>query len=260
MSANSPSSPSYSGPANQPSPPAPLQPPTKPCANSLGKIGFAYQMYQGNGTNGVGIAVLPDHGITLHNVQMYNPATGLGSQSLTAYPFHHADEAGFNFIGKMQKGCWDLGYIAHDDGLLLSDLQGSSTAFNTNVDLGLLILHGTYGVSPDYVTGRPANGIYFAIAAGASGQYLSMSDMVLGGPSPTNGLKWMAILACESLYQANWNSMKSQGIKPYNSNMHMILGCATEANAEPLIGQCCTEYLLENTRRDRGAMPIGPET
>lgn len=50
--------------------------------------------------------------------------------------------------------------------------------------------------------------------------------MNLGGAG-TNGLKWMAILACNSLYQPNWNSMNRN--KPYNSNLHLLLGAATDS-------------------------------
>ena len=109
----------------------------------------------------------------------------------------------------------------------ISDLRGSGTFFN-NADLGLLLVHGTYGTSFDTTPGHQVKQMYFPIASGGSAQYLRMSEMSLGGSSPTNGLKWMAFMACTSLYQQNWNSMKSQGVKPYNSNLHMILGCATD--------------------------------
>jgi hypothetical protein len=53
-----------------------------------------------------------------------------------------------------------------------------------------------------------------------------MSAMSFGG-SPTNGLEWMAIFACSSLYHENWHSMMSANIKPYNSNLHLLLGLDT---------------------------------
>jgi len=87
-------------------------------------------------------------------------------------------------------------------------------------------------------------------------QYLRMSETSLGGSSPTNGLKWMAIMACTSLYQANWNSMKNQGVKPYNSNLHMILGTATEFGAEPIIGQYWADYMLGDPSTNRAPMKI----
>jgi hypothetical protein len=52
--------------------------------------------------------------------------------------------------------------------------------------------------------------------------------MNLGGAG-TNGLKWMVIDACHSLYQANWSSMQNKGIHPYNGNLHLILGAQTDA-------------------------------
>lgn len=98
-------------------------------------------------------------------------------------------------------------------------------------------------------------GIYFPIASGGSAQYLRMSDMSLGGPSPTNGLKWMAIMACTSLYQQNWNSMKSQQVMPYNGNMHMILGAGTDLAAEPLIGQYWADNMLGTPNAPSGPTP-----
>jgi hypothetical protein len=38
--------------------------------------------------------------------------------------------------------------------------------------------------------------------------------------------------------------------------MHMILGCATEANAEPLIGQYWADYMLGDPSTNRAPMKI----
>lgn len=68
--------------------------------------------------------------------------------------------------------------------------------------------------------------MYFPISSGGSAQYIRMSQMNFGGAG-TNGLKWMAINACFSLYHTDWSSMQSQHIYPYNSNLHMLLGADT---------------------------------
>ncbi len=66
--------------------------------------------------------------------------------------------------------------------------------------------------------------MYYAIASSAtSAQYLRLSDMNLGG-SGTNGLKWMVIDACHSLYHVNWDNMNINGVYPYNGNLHLLLG------------------------------------
>jgi hypothetical protein len=213
-------------------------------------------MYNANGTNPIHVSPISDgSGITGHYVQIYN-TQGLGANaSLPAAPFHNVDGTAADFISEMEKGCWDLNYFSHDDNLHLSDLQGSGNPFN-NVDIGLLILHGAYGTSSDYTTGRPLKGIYFPIASGGGAQYLRMTDMIMGGSSPTNGLKWMAIMACDSLYHQNWNSMISQNAKPYNSNLHMILGTGTEFGADPLVGQYWADYMIGDPSVSRPPMQI----
>ena len=68
--------------------------------------------------------------------------------------------------------------------------------------------------------------MYFAIASGGNASYLRMSEMNLGGTG-TTGLKWMAIMACFSLQHNNWQNMQGVNIQPYNSNLHLLLGCDT---------------------------------
>ena len=72
-------------------------------------------------------------------------------------------------------------------------------------------------------TENGAQEVYYPITSGHSAQYLRMSDMNLGSAT-TNGLQWMGILACNSLRQGNWNSMRSASRLPINSNLHLILG------------------------------------
>jgi hypothetical protein len=184
-----------------------------------------------------------------------------GTSATTAQPFapfRKVDMMAINFITEMSKGSWDLGLFKDNDNLSISDLRGSGTFFN-EADLGLLLVHGTYGTSFDTTPGHPVKQMYFPITSGGGAQYLRMSEMNLGGSSPTNGLKWMAIMACTSLYQANWSSMRSQQVKPYNSNLHMILGCGTDFAAEPLIATYWADYMLgidPVTSKPRPAMKI----
>ena len=97
--------------------------------------------------------------------------------------------------------------------------------------LGLLMLHGTYGTAMDCTTQPHAcEQMYFPIQSGNFASYMRMSEMNFGGSSPTNGLKWMAILACNSLYHTAWNSMQSQQVKPYNGNLHLLLGIVLPEN------------------------------
>jgi hypothetical protein len=128
------------------------------------------------------------------------------------------------FVKIMQYYGWNNSFNKVDDQFSINDLRGSGTMFN-NVNMGVLILHGTYGNGSsaiDYAANM-CKQMYFPITSGGSAQFLRFSEMNLGG-SGTNGLKWMVIDACNSLQHNNWSSMKNKGIKPYNSNLHLILG------------------------------------
>ena len=134
-----------------------------------------------------------------------------------------------------------------DSQLSINDLRGSGTPFN-NVNMGVLMLHGTYGAG-DTASDYAANGceqMYFTVTSGGSAQYLRFSEMNLGG-SGTNGLKWMVIDACSSLYQANWQSMQDYGVYPYNSNLHLILGAQTETWTNPRKWQNFAHYMNYGT-------------
>jgi hypothetical protein len=157
--------------------------------------------------------------------------------------FNKAGDLGLKFAGELAFGGWDLGYFAPNEDISISTFKGSGNPFN-GMDIGMLVLHGAYGTSTDMQLGRSFKQMYFPIASGAGARYLRMSDMNLGGASTNSGLKWMALMACTSLYPPNWTSMQNQQVHPYNSNMHMILGMATDFGAEPLVGQLWADYMI----------------
>jgi hypothetical protein len=128
-----------------------------------------------------------------------------------------------------------------DDQLKISDLQGSGTPFN-NVSFGVLLSHGAYGDTEDYEAGL-CKQMYFPITSGGSIQYLRMTDMNLGGTDPTNGLKWFAIVACDSLHEANWNDMQDAGQYPYNSNLHLLCGANSVISASSYMLQYWARYM-----------------
>jgi hypothetical protein len=135
----------------------------------------------------------------------------------------------------MQYYGWKNPLSEIDSQLNINDLRGSGSPYN-NVDMAIVMFHGTYGVgsaATDYAA-ESCKQMYYVVGTGGRGNYLRLSEMDLGGSSPTNGLKWMVIDACFSLFQGNWSSMQSHGVKPYNSNMHLILGATTETWTSPL--------------------------
>jgi hypothetical protein len=182
-------------------------------------------------------------------LRSYVTVQGLNSSSqpITWPPLLLAYSEGYNFVGNLQNGAWNMQKFKNDDNLHLSDLQGSGTFFNV-ADLGLLILHGTYGTSFDSTPGHPVKQMYFPVATGGSAQYLRMSDMSFGGPTPTNGLKWMALMCCYGLFHTDWSSMQSQSVKPYNNNLHLFLSSDTLFTHDPeLAGSWAADMLGEGT-------------
>jgi hypothetical protein len=210
--------------SSQNSPATPQRPPNNPVHGLVGTIGVAADTYTGNGTNGPSVGPL-DNGLNIHlYISMQDGTTG--ARTNPPRPEHKTEAS--SFVKTMQFYGWSNPLNKIDSQLSINDLRGSGTPFN-NVNMGILMLHGTYGSgssSIDYA----ANGckqMYFTVTSGGSAQYLRFSEMNLGG-SGTNGLKWMVVDACFSLIQGNWSSMNNKGIHPYNSNLHMILGANTE--------------------------------
>jgi hypothetical protein len=209
----------YSGGSSQGSQ-APTRPPTAPVRGTIGTVGVAYQTYSAHGSNGFNVSSVPN-GIPGGLIQMQgHPAnTPLNFGQLLQFK----TEAN-NFITAMKKGAWNNSFLKVDDQITISQLSGAGTPFNS-VNLGVLMVHGEYGTSQDF-TESGCKQMYFPISSGGSAQYIRMSQMNFGGAG-TNGLKWMAINACFSLYHTDWSSMQSQHIYPYNSNLHMLLGADT---------------------------------
>jgi hypothetical protein len=160
----------------------------------------------------------------------------------------------FNFESMMSKEKWKLDLFSGNDDLKISDLRGTGNPFN-NVDIGFLVLHCVYGDKMDLtVGGGGCKQMYFPIASGTGAQYLRMSEMKFGG-ADTNGLKWMALFGCHTLYHVNWSSMQNAGIKPYNSNLHLLLGTDTDVAIEPHVGELWAQYMFHGTNGN-GPMKI----
>jgi hypothetical protein len=122
------------------------------------------------------------------------------------------------------------------------------------VNLGIFLGHGAYGTTADdYANG--CNQMYFPITSGTSAQWLRMSDMNLGGTGP-NGLKWMAFKTCVSLYPSDWQSMQYYGIHPYNSNLHLLLGSATDTATSATLLSYWAKYMNFGTSTNYNPLTI----
>jgi hypothetical protein len=211
--------------SSQSAPAAPVRPPTAPVRGTLGTFGVAYQTYSGNGAAGYSLYAPDDGCVPGERLQL----NGLGGDSPCPYDaLAYVGSMANNFVDAMQGYGWKQGFSTLvDDKLTAQSLQGIANPFN-DVDLGLLLLHGAYGDSEDCNGGVNCKQMYFPITSGSGAQYVSMSAMDFGELVGTNGLKWMAIFACHSLYHVNWQSMQSQRVYPYNGNLHLLLGSDTD--------------------------------
>jgi hypothetical protein len=230
-------------PTPQITPPAPQRPPTAPIRGVQGTFGVAYQTY---GTNGAFVAC-PDNGLHVGiRVAME------GSTASTTYPSVQVfTTEGNNFTAAMQKGGWSQKLHKVDNQLQIADLTGASNVFN-GVNLGLLMLHGTYGTTPDYNGNANGTlGIYFPFMNNGSPQFVRFSAMTSFGGTGTNGLKWIAVNACSSLRQSQWTTMVNNNIAPLNNNLHMILGSATITYSNTKLPQFWAEDML-------GSGSVGP--
>ena len=209
----------------QSTPQSPQRPPNNPVKGVAGQFGVGYQDYSSSGltlaTPYNGFPVIP--GENAQHVHLN------GTNGTTAYNPYLDTVNIDNFITQMKRGAWQTGFVKANSQLLATDLESSSTPFN-QYSLGMLSLHGAYGTSIDY-NANQAEQIYFPIDGrpNNASSWVGMNSMNFGAPG-TNGLKWMAILACNDLRTANWTSMQNAGITPFNGNLHLLLGCNTTAD------------------------------
>jgi hypothetical protein len=223
--------------AAQNSPASPQRPPSNPVSAYGATFAIGYDTYNGNGTNGLSFLPIPNQpGIPGSYISLENwPA----NQSVPPYrPLLEYKAEANNFVSEMQRCGWKCVFNNPDSQFSLSSMIGSGTPFNS-VNLGVMMTHGMYGTTADYMAGL-CKQMYFPITSG--NQYLRMSQMNLGG-SGTGGLKWFAVMACNSLYQPNWNSMQSHGIHPYNNNLHLLLGTGTTSYTSRTLMEHWAQYM-----------------
>ncbi len=149
----------------------------------------------------------------------------------------------------MTSRAWKQEVFKGDDEYTLFDLlpqtDGGSNLFN-RANIGFFMAHGAYGTSPDF--SYPSGGseqTYFGIYETnySLGTWFGLTQFNFGGSS-TNGLRWMAILACNSLPEDNWGSMWVHESLPINDDLHLLLGCATYAYATSDLGDHWARHLL----------------
>ena len=236
----------FSGPGGQ-STRGPVRPPTAPVNKVAGTFVVAYQRY---GPSGISL-VNPLNGILQQRVAIQGHT---GSSPLTCSNISGYTVQADNFINQMKQQAWRPTLVKRDRELQPADLKGTGTIFN-QANLGLLLLHGTYGTSADFTAGTSQQ-MYFPIQTSATGgEYVRMSEMNFGSAG-TNGLKWMAIQACNSLRQANWDSMQSHGITPFNGNLHLLLGTDSVVYSNQRINAYWAQSMFPNVESNLPADSI----
>lgn len=233
-------------PNPQPAPKTPQRPPNNPVRGLAGSFAIAYDTFTGNGTNGYHLYA-PANKPFFPAIKIQDATGG----TFAARP-SHIQEAN-NFVSEMQHWGWTKSFVKADDQLKLSDMQGSGTPFN-QANLGVFLTHGVYGTTGDYYA-NGCNQMYFPITSGTSAQWLRMSEMNLGGAG-TNGLKWMALQGCHSLYHTDWSSMQFNGVYPYNSNLHLLLGADTDSFTSATLLQLWARYMNFGTSTNYNPLTI----
>jgi hypothetical protein len=213
-------SPAYSGPSGQSST-APTRPPTSPNKNAAGTYGVAYFDWSSPQT-----VSIPKNGITFPATGVCHlDTTGSGSSIyLDAIP--EGPNFAANFARAMSKHSWKVSYVRSDSLLHAQDMRRSDQGYGgselfTTAEIGLFLDHGNYGTDPDYSPGSSGSKQTYFRCSSDSGDngWLRMCQIGFGGD-----LKWMGILACNSLN--TFSSMSSAGAIPLKTT-HMVCGTTT---------------------------------
>ena len=194
--------------------------------NALGTFGVAYQTYPDPTIR----ATTPLSGIPIHTHVAIdgNPENDRGL-SLTVPKMLNNKGVSDNFVNVLQSYGFSPSFVLVNDQvtptLLEKASMGGSSVFN-NVNIGFLMLHGSYGTTAESDSIKYTY-VYVESIAGRNVQDLHLSDMSFGGSSPTNGLRFMTLGTCFNLQHTDFNSMYSNGRFPMTGNLHVLNGCST---------------------------------
>jgi hypothetical protein len=175
--------------------------------------------------------------------------------------FENADIAK-GFITTMQNGQWKGSANPY---ITAANVTGG---FFNQANVGLLAVHGSYGTTAE-TDGVKHSYLRFFDWKSQSSSYCRLDDCSFGG-SGTNGLKWMAILACNALNNTPYNSMYYYGCLPINNDLHLLLSASTVETAAPTLGTLWAQKMLgvgtnapetvEQAWFDAGSQAYIPET
>jgi hypothetical protein len=230
---------------------APTRPPTAPVNNVAN-------------TNAQGSPQTNNYAIGFYDFQnpvtKNNPRNGLqpissqvhlnGCSSCSSWTYHPIPEANMNsvnMIQTMKKLGWKLAFQKFNELLPVQSMRRSDQSIGggeifTQATIGILMGHGDYGSDLDYSPGSGGGSYQTYVTSGCpsdgagNSSWLRLCQFGFGG-----NLKWMAILACNSLPDPNWNSMLSHGAIPLKET-HLLCGTTNIA----ALGENIAAYWGEN--------------
>ncbi|MEI9960302.1 MAG: DUF6345 domain-containing protein [Limisphaerales bacterium] len=218
---------------------APMRPPTNPVKGTVGTVGVAFFHFVDKKTYAE-----PNNGFPppLNKVQIEG-STG----NVTFDYIPEAPGGADKFLKRMAKGGWKQGFKKEgaDGSLRINDLRRASLGGNEifgDVNIGFFIGHGSYGTSADnHSDASGSRQTYFPSdnSADAGAPWLRLSELGLGG-----NLRWMAILACNTLRDQNYTSMKNAGVLPIPSNLHLLCGATTICGMNEVVGELWSTKML----------------
>jgi hypothetical protein len=221
----------YSGPSSQ-STRGPKRKPRVGVKNKSGNFGVCYKTYP------LGFFLQqPRNG----QIPPLQPFTGVDGGSpnngyipWSSLPVNKTEVKGF--VQGMTLGGFKEKFVKADEQWGPNDIKkaslGGSSIFNT-CNFGVLSTHGCRGTNPE-IDGVKYT--YFALFDQANGgSYLRLSDMDFGSTG-TDGLRWMTLLVCNTLYPANVTSMANNSRLPDNANLHLLLGASSFMYGTPYLG------------------------
>jgi Family of unknown function (DUF6345)/FlgD Ig-like domain/Bacterial Ig domain len=224
---------------------APKRPPTNPVKGAVGSVGIAYQEYL---PQGFGISHGPPTGWPYPVQPQYVEIDGTNAGEYFDY-ITAAKTIGDNFSQAMKKGGWKTTFEKGNNSVTATDLKSTSLGGNSifnNVTLGMLLGHGSYAATPE-----DDNVMYSYFWLWNSQNNVStplrLADFNFGGTDPTNGLRWMTIIACNMLNQSDFNSMKDNFRLPINDSLHLLNGVQGVFPGAPSIGTLYATNLLSGT-------------
>jgi hypothetical protein len=221
----------YSGPSLQTAL-APTRPATAPVKGKEGDYSIFYYSYPN--TNVWPVPYWSQQG-TKFRIHLEGSTT-FNNNELDPIP--GALNHGGHFAQTMHKLGWKIAYDRHDDDLHVSSLRKADLGINggelaTYATIGLFISHGTYGSDQDFAPGASGAKLTYwgsGNASDSSDPWLRMCQFGFGG-----NLKWMAILACNSLCDPNYGTMVLHGAIPLKET-HLVCGTASIAAVGESIG------------------------